>query len=132
MNSKGWRACARLGLAAAGLAASLTVAVAAAQEAAVAPAGAERIPALDRRAQVAPGAEFDHLRALARRSGRVRVIVGLGVAFTPEGALSPAAQEVQHHAIARASAALRGALSGADYRVTHAFELVPLIALDLS
>src|SRR5438105_9330433 len=131
-SEKHWRACTRLGLAAAGLTVGLTLAVAAAQEAAVAPVGEEGFPTVDRRAEIAPNAEFDYLRALARGTGRIRVIVGLRVTFTPEGALSPAAQEAQHRAIASAGAAVRGALSGADYRVTHAFDLVPLIALALS
>src|SRR5438552_8465492 len=93
VGEKRWRVGIRLGLAAAGVAVSLTFAVAAAEEASIAPAGAERVPTLDRRAEVAPSAEFDHLRVIARRSGRVRAVVGLRVAFTPEGALSPAAQE---------------------------------------
>ncbi len=126
-SEKCWRVCTR-----AGLATGLALAVAAAQDGALAPAKAEHFPTVDRRAQVAPSAEFDHLRALARPTGRVRVIVGLRVAFTPEGGLLPAAQEAQHRALASASAAIRHALMGTDYRVTHTFEFVPLIGLELS
>jgi hypothetical protein len=105
------------------------VAVAAAQDA---PAATEPFPTLDRRAQIAPSAEFSRLRALAHSSGHVRVIVGLRVAFTPEGALSPAAQEAQHRAIASAGAAIRAALKGTNHRVANTFDLVPLIVLELS
>lgn len=130
-GEKRWRACTWAGLAAA-VATGLAVTVAAAQEAAVIPSGTDPFPTLDRRAQVAPSVEFNHLRALASRSGPVRVIVGLRVAFTPEGALSPADREAQHRAIASAGAAIRAALNGTEYRVVRRFELVPVIVLELS
>jgi hypothetical protein len=117
---------------AAGLALSLVLTVGAAQESAAAPTNAPQLPSLDRPAQVAPNAEFNHLRALARGAGHVRVVVGLRVAFTPEGALSPAGQEAQHRAIASAGAAIRAALNGTEHRVARTFELVPLIVLELS
>jgi hypothetical protein len=92
----------------------------------------ERFPTVDHRTKVAPSAEFDHLETLARGAGSVRAIVGLRVAFTPEGALSPAAVAAQRRAIARATAAVLQALSGTDHRIIHSYEFVPLIALELS
>ena len=129
-GEKRWRTCAWAGLAAAVLGFAVTATVAAAQEAIT--AQTDHSPTLDRRAQIAASAEFEHLKALAHNGGRVRVIVGLRVAFTPEGALSAAAQEAQHRAIAIASAAVRRALSGTDHHVTRTFEVVPVIALELS
>lgn len=127
-----WQTCIRAGLAAAVAVFAGAATGAGAQDTAVTPTATERFPTLDRRSQVAPSAEFDHLRAIAHGSGHVRIIVGLRVVFTPEGVLSPFAQETQHQAIATASAAVKRALSGTDHRITRAYDLVPLIALDLS
>jgi hypothetical protein len=75
---------------------------------------------------------FSRLRAIAEADGRVRAIVGLRVAFTPEGALSAARREVQHGAIVEATDDVRRALRGTPHRVIHTYRLVPYVAVELS
>src|SRR4029079_6649251 len=132
VRGKRWQTCIVAGLAAAAAFFAVAPTGAGARDTAATPTATERFPTLDRRSQVAPSAEFDHLRAIAHSSGHVRIIVGLRVVFTPEGVLSPSAQEAQHRAIATASAAVKRALSGTDHRITRAYDLVPLVALELS
>jgi subtilisin family serine protease len=96
------------------------------------PARQERFATIDRTGTVASDAEFERLRAVARASGTVRVIVGLRVSFTPEGALPERSRGSQRAAIARASEAVRAALGGTQYRVIHTYDTVPYIALELS
>src|SRR4051812_4264986 len=111
IGGKRWPACVRAGLASAAVTFAAAATGVDAQDITTAQTAAERFPTSDRRAQIAPTAEFDQLRAIAHGGGHVRVIIGLRIAFTPEGALSPGAREAQHRAIASASAAVQRALS---------------------
>jgi subtilisin family serine protease len=96
------------------------------------PVQEERFATFDRSAVVAPRSAFDRLRALARDGGTVRVIVGLRVSFTPEGALPEARLRAQRAGISRATMAVQRALSGTRHRVVHTYETVPYIALEVS
>jgi subtilisin family serine protease len=80
----------------------------------------------------APAAAFDRLAAAAKRDGSVRVIAGLRVSFTPEGALGASARGAQRSAIARATGEMRRVLRGTNRRVVHTYDAVPYIALELS
>ena len=83
-------------------------------------------------AEAAPTGSPDRLAAAAKRDGSVRVIAGLRVPFTPEGALTSSARGAQRAAIARATADVRQALRGTNRRVVHTYDTVPYIALELS
>lgn len=92
----------------------------------------ERFTVLDRAGTEAPATDFDRLRAVAEKRGTVRVIVGLRVAFTPEGALAPAGRTDQRAAIAEATAEVRRAVRGSPHELIHTYDTVPYIALELS
>ncbi len=72
------------------------------------------------------------MRAVADQEGRVRVIAGLRMSFTPEGALSSASRRSQHDAIDDATAGVLRTLRGTPHDVVHTYETVPYIALELS
>ena len=74
---------------------------------AVSPVPREHFPTVDRTHARASEADFAKLRAIAEDEGSVRVIVGLRVAFTPEGVLSGRGRDAQHSAIDDATAAVR-------------------------
>jgi hypothetical protein len=75
--------------------------------------------------------EFDELAAVAREEGKVRVIVGLPVEFTPEGGLSVADAAQQRREIqAQTDALVRDVRADAG-RVVHSFATVPLVTLEL-
>ena len=92
----------------------------------------DRIDVIDNASKTAPAAEVDPLMKVARDKGKVRVIAGLQVTFTPEGALSANARTAQHRSIDQATADVRQALRGTSHRVVHTYETVPYIALELS
>ena len=102
------------------------------QGAAPPPGGEERFGTVDRSRASAPASDYDRFRATARRRGTVRVIAGLKIAFTPEGALAAGRRGAQRRAIDDATAAVRRALQGTSHRVVHTYETVPYIALELS
>ena len=110
----------------------MTSAVAEPRQGAVPPPSENEVAQLDRRQTEASAASFDRMRALADRDGRVRVIVGLQVAFAPEGDIGSGARHGQRAAIDRRTAAVREALEGTSHRVVHTYETVPFIALELS
>jgi hypothetical protein len=99
---------------------------------AASPAPEETYPTLDRTDTRAPAADFAGLREIAEDEGRVRAIVGLRVAFAPEGTLSETRRDAQHGAIADATEAVRDALHGTPHRVIHTYRIVPFIAVELS
>ena len=99
---------------------------------AASPPTEEQFATVDHTQTKAGGADYARLRALAEKQGRVRVIAGLRVAFTPEGVLSAGRRDAQHAEIAEATAAVRDALGGAAHRVVHTYNTVPYIALELS
>jgi subtilisin len=96
------------------------------------PPATEQFGTVDRTQTKAPEADYSRLRAVAEKRGRVRVIAGLRVAFTPEGVLSPARRDSQHAEIADATAAVRDVLGPTAHRVVHTYRTVPYIALELS
>ena len=102
------------------------------QGAAAPAAGDERFGTVDRSGTTPPESAFDRFRAAARRQGNVRVIAGLRIPFTPEGALAAGRRNAQHRAIDDATAVVRRALRGTPHRVIHTYETVPYIALELS
>jgi hypothetical protein len=112
---------------------ALPAAAQAAVQGAATPVPEETFATLDRTQTVAPGAAFERMRSAARtKGGKVRVIVGLRVRFTPEGVLTRSAGDLQHRAIADQTSAVRRALGGTVHRVVHTYESVPFIALELS
>ncbi len=115
-----------------GLGIGAAPAFAQAVQGAASPPPEETYATVDRTDTRAPAADFASLRAIAEADGRVRAIVGLRVAFTPEGALSAPSRDVQHTAIADATEAVRRALRGTPHTVTHTYRLVPYIAVELS
>jgi len=92
----------------------------------------EGFATLDHTGTVAASADFARMRAIAERDGRVRVIAGLRVSFTPEGALGANRRDTQHSEIARATQSVLGALRGTPHRVVHTYRTLPYVALDLS
>ncbi len=92
----------------------------------------ETYPTLDRTTTRAPAADFAGLREVAEDEGRVRAIVGLRVAFTPEGALSETRRDAQHGAIADATETVRDTLHGTPHQVIHTYRILPFIAVELS
>jgi subtilisin len=80
----------------------------------------------------APPADFRPLEAKAAKDGRVRVIVGLQTAFTPEGRLDAAAKRAQHERIREARRQVLDALVGTSHKPIHSYETVPYVALELS
>lgn len=82
-----------------------------------------------------PQASDDDFAALAQRAeaaGTVRVIVGLQVEFTPEGAEEASVNAAQREAIRHEQDRIIEALDGTDYAVERRFETVPQIVLTLS
>jgi hypothetical protein len=79
---------------------------------------------------LAQGGAAPELHALAAREGRARVIVGLDVAFAPEGELAPAEAARQRREIAEAGSALALALRGTEHRVRRVYGSVPFLALE--
>lgn len=70
----------------------------------------------------------------AASAGQARVIIELRMspAFTPEGQLSgPAAVEVQRQAIARTQIALLARLAGTRFSISHQYNGLPLMALEI-
>jgi subtilisin len=92
----------------------------------------ESFNTVDRSGTQAAAADFDRLAATADKQGRVRVIVGLQIAFTPEGTLAADSKVAQRAEIARARTSLLKALAGTDVLVLRAYEAVPYVALRLS
>ncbi len=96
-------------------------------------AAPDPVQRVDRTAQRAPGAQFDRLKAKAeRQQARVRVIVGLQTAFTPEGRLDSAAANAQRARIDGARKDVVDALGRSGHSVVHRYETVPYVALELS
>jgi subtilisin family serine protease len=98
------------------------------------PAPADQLRTVDRTRAVAPAGTFDRLAAKADRSrtDRVRVIVGLQTAFTPEGGLDRGRVAAQRSGIDSARKQVVSSISGTDYDVVHRYETVPYVALSLS
>jgi subtilisin family serine protease len=92
----------------------------------------DKTATLDLAARRAPAADFSRLEAKAADKGRVRVIVGLRTAFTPEGALGASAKGAQQDRIASARRAVVDAVAGAPHKSIHAYKSVPYVALELS
>ena len=84
---------------------------------------------LDLTSTIAPAADFDKLAAVASKDGVARVIVTFRVAYAPEGILSAQQSQAQRAGIAQAGTAVKAALSGTNYQVTHEYASVPSIAL---
>lgn len=76
--------------------------------------------------------EFEALVERAETAGTVRVIVGLQVEFTTEGAEGEAANAAQREAIRREQDRVIEAVEGTDYSVERRFETVPQMVLTLS
>jgi hypothetical protein len=102
-------------------------------DSAVPSAAADTFVNTDRRAKQAGAKDFAALRdSAARDGGAIRVIVGLRTNFTPEGALSTAAENSQRDTIARKSDEVVKALRGTEFDVVHRYESVAYIALKLA
>lgn len=70
----------------------------------------------------------------AATAGQARVIIELRMTppFTPEGQLpSPAAVEAQRGAIAKTQAALLARLAGTKFSISHQYDGLPLMALEV-
>jgi subtilisin family serine protease len=92
----------------------------------------ERFPTVDGTRTIAPAGDYARLGAIAERDGRVRVIAGLRLAFTPEGALAASRRASQRAEIAAKTREMRDALRGTQHRVVHTYSTVPYLAVELS
>ena len=78
----------------------------------------------------APGAELNALLAKAEKQGSVRVIVGLDIAFAPEGKLAhPQAIETQQQAIQIAQSRVWQQLTGSSSQLIANFKYIPYMAV---
>lgn len=103
-----------------------------ADQAAETETGTEALPGDDRRGRRPEAADFERLAGRAGERGRVRAIVGLQTAFTPEGNLDEEGTRKQRNAIAEARSNVVAALADHPHAVVHSFDSVPYVALELS
>lgn len=81
-----------------------------------------------------PSPVIDPAVRTAASAGNARVIVELRTSppFTPEGYLSgPAAVDAQREAIAKTQAALLARLAGTRFSISHRYDGLPLISLEI-
>jgi subtilisin len=95
------------------------------------PPAADQLRTVDTTARKAPAAAFDRVEPRAGDDS-VRVIVGLQAKFKPEGGLAAPGVKEQRAGIDSARAKVLGSLAGTDHSVTHRYETVPYVALELS
>ena len=86
---------------------------------------------IDARSERAASADFERIAAIAESEGSVRVIVGLQMLWAPEPMLESVAQGQQAATIQARQSGLLDALAGSTHRVTHRYDYVPYIALEL-
>ena len=86
---------------------------------------------LDSRRDVAAPSAFRELDVAAAASGSVRVIVSLQMLWSPEPLLGQVERASQAKTIDSQQDAVLAVLAGTDHRVTHRYDYVPYIALEL-
>jgi subtilisin family serine protease len=87
------------------------------------------------KAPLAKSAGVSSLRTIARKSGKVKVIVGLRVPFSPEGRIRPETARVQRRDIASAVSNVKSRFQKAVQRNPKAFrsfDSVPFVAMEVS
>lgn len=86
---------------------------------------------ISRRGSQGASRNFSELSEAAQATGSVRVIVGLRVAFQPEGRLSLAAVQSQRRAIAQTQTVVINRLTAFQIRSVKRYTYIPFIAMEV-